>query len=221
MMSIVKRMWVFLSVFVISVVVVGCASQQNDVSQQDDLIVDTMLPMDADVVVATVNWEDIIMEEVLSIQQLFAQQWQQISPEDATEQLINQKLLTQQVSPLSIQETEAIFTEELAMQNITLEEYKEQLALQGMSYEDELEGARVWFAIQQYLETTLGTDFTVSDEEVLDFYNQYAQSSPWAFPPLEEIENDIAMLIQQQKQQEAAYEYILWLREVATIQYNR
>jgi len=206
-----------------SLLIVGCGSQNNerDTLSTDDNAMMEEVNMDADTAVATVNGEVITMAEVSSIQQLFAQQWQQISAEDTLEQLINQKLLEQQVTPLSTQETENIVIEQLSVQNMTLDDYKEQIAMQGASYEEELENARQWFAIQAHLESKLGTDFAVSDEEVRAFYDAYVQSSPEALPPFEEVEADIIAVVQQQKQQEAVQNYLEELRANADIQYNQ
>ncbi len=221
-----KNVLLFGFITAISLLVAGCGVKQDDTTStpptdNGTLVEQEQTSMDANTTIATVNGEAITMAEVSSIQQLFAQQWQQISTDETLEQIINQKLLEQQVTPLSIQETETILIEQLSTQNMTLDSYKEQLAMQGASYEEELENARGWFAIQAHLESELGTDFEVSDEEINAFYNEYAQSSPDALPALEDVEADIVTVLQQQKQQEAIQNYLVSLRADADIQYNQ
>lgn len=89
-----------------------------------------------------------------------------------------------------------------------------------MSYEAELENAREWFAVQSYVDSTVGSDFAVTDEEARAFYDSYSQQSPEELPPYEELEEQIIMTIQQQKLQEAVQVHIQELRADADIQYN-
>ena len=154
------------------------------------------------------------------MQELFAQQGQQISSDDALEQVINQIILTQQVTPLSTTETESMIEAQLSLQGVTLDDYREQIEAQGMSYDAEIENAREGFAVQTYVESTVGTEFEVTDAEARAFYDEYSQQSPEELPPYEELEEQIIMTVQQQKQQEAVQAHIQELRADADIQYN-
>lgn len=169
---------------------------------------------------ATVNGQAITSAEVSAMQQLFAQQGQQISAQDGLEQVINQIILTQQVTPLSTQETESIVEQQLSAQWVSLDEYKAQIEAMGMSYDAELENAREGFAVQAYIESVVDTDIEVTDEEARAFYDAYSQQSPDELPAYEELEEQIIMTIQQQKQQEAVQAHIQTLRADADIQYN-
>ncbi len=169
---------------------------------------------------ATVDWQAITSTEVSNMQQLFAQQGQQLSTQDALEQAIDQYLLIQQVTPLSNEETENMIEEQLALQWLSIDDYKKQIEAEGMSYDTQLENTKESFSIQNYIESTIGNDFDITDTEARAFYDAYKQQSPEELPPYEEIEQEIIMTLQQEKQQEALQEHIQELRTNADIKYN-
>jgi hypothetical protein len=175
-------------------------------------------------VIATVNGEKITSEEVEAIQQLFVQQGQQISEEDALEQVINQELISQEMKKgdysISTEEAESIIKEQIAMQGASLEDYKQQLSQQGISYEEQLDSIKEELAVQKYLETQLeGESFEVSEEETREFYEMYEQQSPEEIPSYDELEPEIIATLKQQKQQEAVNILIQELRGNAEIEY--
>ncbi|MFO7710904.1 MAG: SurA N-terminal domain-containing protein [Candidatus Woesearchaeota archaeon] len=173
-------------------------------------------------VVATVNGEEITSEEVSAIQQTFMQQGQQVSEEQALEQVISQKLLAQEAQehmPTN-EEAESAIEMQLQQQNATLEQYKQQVQAQGMSYEEQLQRIREDLAIQTYLEANMD-NFTVTDEEAEAYYDEYkASQAPNEVPPYEELEAQIVATVQQQKQQEARLAIVEELKEDAEINYN-
>jgi parvulin-like peptidyl-prolyl isomerase len=124
-------------VFILSVILVsGCSSQKQPVEQHEQQII----PDDKDTlidVVATVNGEEITSGEVEEVQQMFAMQGQQVSEEDALEQVIDQKVLSQHAQEgeyaVTDQEAESMIESQLVQQNATLDQYKQQLEMQGIT----------------------------------------------------------------------------------------
>ena len=175
-------------------------------------------------VVATVNGEKITSKEIAAVQQLFMQRGQQISAEDASEQLINKKVLFQQAQQgkysVTDDEAEAVIEAQLAQQGSSLDDYKQQLELQGISYEEQLQDIKEDLTIQKYLGIALeGKDFEVTEEEAQKFYEMYKLQSPDEVPSYEELESKIIATLQQQKQQEAIGSLIQELRASADIEY--
>lgn len=211
-MKFMKKQLIIGSMLIMSFAIVGCAANNTQETTET-----TTAQWE---VLATVNGQAITSAEVSTMQELFAQQGQQVSEQDALEQVINQIVLTQQVTPLSVAETESMIEEQLSLQGLSLDDYKGQIETMGMSYEAELENAREGFAVQAYVESTIGSDFEVTDEEARAFYDAYSQQSPEELPAYEELEEQIIMTIQQQKQQEAVQAHIQALRAGADIQYN-
>lgn len=175
--------------------------------------------------VAVVNGENVTSKDVAEMQQLFLMQGQQVSEEEALEQVINQKVLDQKVQEeniiISDEEAESIIEQQLAPQGATLEDYKQQLASQEISYTEELESLKQEIATQKYLESQLeGQSFNVSEEETQQFYEMYKEQSAEEVPPYEELKDQIIATLQQQKQQQAINALIQELRLDANIEYN-
>ncbi|MFW6233077.1 MAG: SurA N-terminal domain-containing protein [Nanoarchaeota archaeon] len=176
-------------------------------------------------VVAKVNGEEITSEEVNAIQQNFMQQGQEISEEDALEQIISQKLISQEMEKgdysVSTEEAESMIEQQVAMQNMTLDDYKQQIESQGGSYEEQLDSIKEQLAMQKYLETQIKEeDLEVSEEEAKEFYEMNKQqSSEEEIPPYEELESQIIATLQQQKQQQATNVLIQELKEKSEIEY--
>jgi hypothetical protein len=214
------------------ILMTGCNTLESEENPKENetvnnsLIVDDMpLEQVSGKVIAVVNGKDITSDEVLEIQQLFLQQGQQVSKEDALEQAINQEILLQKVQDekfvVSNQEAEASIEEQLAMQGATLEQYKQQLEMQGVSYEEILDDLKLQIATQQYLEHEFKNEtFNVSDEEALTFYETYKEQSPEEVPEFEELEDQIIATLQRQKQQEATNVLIQNLRQDADVEYK-
>jgi multidrug efflux pump subunit AcrA (membrane-fusion protein) len=176
-------------------------------------------------VVATVNDEEIKSEDVVAVQQLLLQQGQQISEDDALEQVINQKVLEQKVQQENIvvttEEAESLIEQQLAIQGATLDDYKQQVESMGVSYEAELENIKNQIATQQFLESQLeGQTFDVTEEEAQEFYEMYKAQSSEEVPSYEELQPQIITTLEQQKQQEAISIIIQGLRATANVEYK-
>ena len=199
----------------------GCTDQSQDDADADNNSNSNI----SGTVVATVNGEEITSDEVSYIQQSYEQQGQQISEEDALEQLINQEILFQKAQQegfnLTDEETEAEIEKLLGQQGMTLEDYKDQLEQQGISYEENLQKFKEQFIIEEYQNKALeGEDFNATEEEAEEYYNLYKQQNPENTPAYEEIKDQIIDYLQQQKRQEAINSLVQVLREDADIKYN-
>ena len=138
------------------VLMTGCSMTEQQPGNNDTIAdVNKTVPDTTSSVLATVNGEDITSEDVTETKQSLSQKGQQISEEQALEQTINQRLLSQKVKEenvtVSTEEAESTIRAQLAQQNMTLENYKSQLEMQGISYKEELESLKNRMATQKYL----------------------------------------------------------------------
>jgi peptidyl-prolyl cis-trans isomerase SurA len=216
-------------VLMLSVILMsGCSAPEDSTEQNGDETspqIDNATQPSADEVVATVNGEEITSEEVTEIQQLFSMRGQQISEEDALEQMIDQKVIVQQAQEkgygVTNQEAESTIESQLAQQNATLEQYKQQLEMQGLSYEEQLQAIRNDLMIQNYITSALEeNDFNVTQEEAQEFYELYKAQSSEEIASYEELEPQIIATLKQQKQQEAINTLVQELREEADVEYK-
>lgn len=206
----------------------GCSVPELEEDGQEYDVIDDAYTGEEQVtgnVVATVNDEEITSEDVEEVQQSLLQQGQQVSEEDALEEVISQKLLEQKVQLEGItvtdQDAESMIEQQLTLQGATLDDYKEQLESMGLSYESELENIKKQLATQEYLDGQLEDQvFDVTEEEAQEFYEMYKSQSPEEVPPYEEIEEQLIATIEQEKQQEAITDIIQRLREDANVEYK-
>ena len=103
---------------------------------------------------------------------------------------------------------------------MTMEEFQEQLEVQGLSYQEHLEDFRAQLAIQDYLYDAVEVP-EVTEEDVKEFYEAWKQMLPEEQEPphFEELKSEIIMHLEQQKQQEAIVPFIEELRAKADIEY--
>lgn len=119
-------------------------------------------------IAAIVNGEEITKDEVKELQKSYTQFGQQMSEEDALEELIDQKLLKQQSrkDKYNATDEEAELELEIMLEQygMNLEIFKQQLREEGESYEKYLEDFKESIAIQNYLEDVFGKDTTLIEE---------------------------------------------------------
>jgi len=152
------------------------------------------------------------------MQQSLIQQDQQASDEEVVEQLINQKLISQEIEKkgisISNEDAELVISEQLSMQGVTLDAYKQQLSQQGISYKDQLDSLKENLATQEYLSQAMeGESLEVSEEEAQLFYENYKAQSQGEIPSYEEVKSQIVIAIEQEKQQEILASILQKLRE--------
>ncbi len=167
-------------------------------------------------VVATVDGQEITLDEVMSIVEMGMLQGYQVSTEDALDQAIIVAMLTQEAEENNLlpttAETEDMIRMQLEQTGSSIDELNQHIAMQGISYEQLVEDFRKQMGIQAYLELKLAdADFEVSQEEAMAFYEMYAALEE--LPPFEEVENEIMSILMEEKQQEVINELINEVRE--------
>lgn len=187
------------------------------------LVLAAIAARDADVV-ARVNGEKITAEDVAELQARYLGYDAQITPDQALEQLITERLLYQEARQkghaLNTKDAEFELHTQLAAMNMTGEDLDVQLQFYGISYEEYLEGYRTELAIQNYLEAAVEVP-EVSEEEVEELYDYYRQIVPEEqLPPFDEIKAYLVMKLEQEKHQQAVSDLIERLREQASIKYG-
>jgi len=219
-----KILTIIILVFIISLFLLpGCTDQSQNNTNKTDTSDSDM----AGTIAATVNGEEITTDEVT----LFVQQQQgQISESYALERLIEQKILTQQArlegyTPTD-QEAEDYLKDLLTQRNQTLDEYKQYLEQQELSYEERLQSYKDQLALQNYLDDAIKAEkYDLSDEEAeqdleellteqnrtLDEYKEYLGQEGYSYE--EQLQNYKVGL-----QRQALIED---LREDAVVEYSR
>lgn len=193
--------------------------QGNNQTNQDEMT------QDMSGVVATVDGEELTQEDLQVIIDSLSSNGQEISRDQALEQLVVETALTQEAEqggfmPSTQEVTEMIETE-IAAQGMNLEEFKTQMEESGANFDQELELYRLQMGIQAYLESrTSQMDLNVTQEEMQEFYAQYSAQSQEEVPPYEEIEEQIRAQLEQQKQGELVDGIIAELLETKEIVYN-
>ena len=175
-------------------------------------------------IVVIVNGQEITALDLNMFQQSLLDQGYQISNEEAKEQLINQILLLQHVENEGVEvtndEVEQFLELELAIYGVSLEEYKQEIESYGMSYYDQLESLKLQIAINNYLESKLGNlDFEVTEEEAQELFKMYNLQSSEELV-YEDVEEEIYLMLEQQKQQAIIMSLIDEMRSEAEIIYN-
>ena len=213
-----------MGILVLSLLVLtGCSTTETQ--EASDILTGNVIADTSDVVLASVNGEDIMSSEVEITMQMFMQYGQQVSEEEALEHIINQKVLSQKAIQegyaLSREELQIEIENQLSMQGMSFQEYEQQLSMQGINMDEQMAEIKEDFAIQEYLSDVISEDdIQVTEQEVLEFYEMYTLQSPEEVPPLEELEPQIIMSLEQQKEQEIIMDVLQNLRENSVIEYN-
>jgi len=177
-------------------------------------------------VFATVNGEPILSSQVEQIQQDYAMQGMQLTLEDAAEQVIDQEILFQEAEreghSASIQEAEEIIEFQVMQQGQSIEDVKQQLKMQGLSYESILEDYRRQITLNSYVEDLLERNLPeISEEELQAFYEENKAMLGDEIPSFEEVKDQLKMLLQQEQQQQIINAVIQELRDNADIEYKQ
>lgn len=177
-------------------------------------------------VLAVVDGDAITTKDVESIKQAFMQRGQALSDEDALEQMINEKILLKEIDKKGIptqDEVESDLQEIFKQQNLTLQDFKEQLEQQGLKYEDQIKVIGMQMAVQNYIQSVFEDEnVNVTEKEVEAFYNQSKAQAPEdsEVPEFEEIREQLTMLLQQQKQQQILSALVQELRKNVSVEYK-
>jgi len=195
----------------------------NEQSSQDSETED-LIQGESESVVVIVNGEEITSDDVEAVRQSFLQRGRQISMDEAIEQTINQRLLVQrseQEYQITNEEAESFIETQLSTRGMSVEEYKQYLEGQGISYESEIENIKSQMAVQNFVGVELEDEnLEVSEQEASDFYDEYERQSTGEIPSYEELETQIVAALKQEKQAEAINSLIQELRLDADIRYS-
>jgi len=175
-------------------------------------------------ILAIVNGEEISSEMVNSTQQTYIQQGQQFSQKSILELLINQTVVLQNAVTdgynYTDDEVESEIQKLLAQQNSTLDMYKQQLQIQGLSYEQGLQDYKEQLMLQDYLYDAIeGVDLNVSDADAMTYYESYKNQTGGELASYEELESQIIDYLKIVKEQKAISNVIKDLRKDAEIIY--
>ncbi len=177
-------------------------------------------------VVATVNGENITSEEVEELQQQNSQYGQQMSEEDALDQLIDQEVLSQHYQQEEFMPTNEEVEDEinvtLQQNNWSQEQLEQQLEQSGMTYEDYFQSVEEELARQNCLSEAVD-EYGVSDEEAEQQINMMLQQYNMTLEQLEQQLEQSGMTyedyLDQMKQQIVQPDLTDDLREEADIEY--
>ncbi len=141
------------------------------------------------------------------------------------ENIIGQRVLTQEAKTQGMEVTDEEVDENIGMlvQQFGGEEgFKEALEADNLTEEDLEQLVYEELLISQLFETELNLDgIEVSEEEIEEFYAQYEMTMEQQgeeVPPLEEIEEQITLQLQQQKAQEEQQTYVAALMDQSEIE---
>jgi len=173
-------------------------------------------------VVASVNGEKIMAEDVAAVQARYLQYGMNLTPVQALEELIIEELVYQEAKHeghlLAMEEAGQELRAQLGAANLTLEDLQVQLDSYEISYEEYLEDFRRQLAIDDYMAAEVPVP-EVTDEEAREYYEDYEQQFPNdELPPFEEVKSEIIAHLEQEMQQEAVLLLIEDLKGKADIQ---
>lgn len=190
------------------------------------LILATVGAPDPDVV-ARVNGEKIMADDVAAVQARYLQYGMNLTPVQALEELIIEELVYQEAKHeghlLAMEEAGQELHAHLGAANLTLEDLQVQLDSYEMSYEEYLEDFRRQLAIDDYMAAEVPVP-EVTNEEAWEYYEDYRESyllryPDQPFPPFEQVQSEIVNSLSQEKQQEAMLILIEELKDKADITY--
>ena len=179
-------------------------------------------------VLATVNGEEITAGEVARIQQRMLR-WDNIvvEEEEVLEQLIVERVLYQEAKregyEPTLEETEWEVRMAMTDTGMQVEELYARLAEEGLPYLEYLEERRVQLAIVMFVDDAVEVP-EVTEEEVTEFYEYYKEYYGQLFPgeeppPFEEMRDTVISVLEEQRQEEAVSLFVAQLRKQADIQY--
>ena len=210
---------VVIGIMVVSVLfLAGCATDQGGAPGITGRVVSDV----DNRVVATVNGEEIMQEDVTFLKEALLEQGQELSEENIVEQLIMQKLILGEARNRgyvpTTEEAEAELESQLSLQGMTLDRYRERIESQGVSYEGHIEEVKQDIAVNNFVASYLERNRPdVSEEDVAEFYAVFEEQNPSQAPPLEDVREQIVMSLEQQKEQEILNSLLERLRSEAAI----
>ncbi|MCH8519658.1 MAG: hypothetical protein LAT82_02790 [Nanoarchaeota archaeon] len=198
-------------------------SNQTTTLPQEELVNNTQ-EVDPLTPILNVNGDDVLAQDIVMVQMQLQNQGFQVTQEDALEQVITNIVLLQAVQrenfEISNEEAEEELVQLLQTQGFTLDELKTDLQEQGISYEATLEDFKERVAVDRFLSQNIDENLVqVTQEEVEEFYAQYAIQMGENTPAFEEIELQIIAQLEQDKLRQLQTALINELIEEADIEF--
>jgi parvulin-like peptidyl-prolyl isomerase len=201
-------------------IIAGCStsSHNDELSDNDQTVIVEARELTS--VVATVNGEDITLEEVMALQDRYIQL--ELTESAALEQLIEHKLVLGKANEAGFsatdREAQTVIEDQLESLGLSLEEYTALLEAEGYSYTDELKNIKEQLAIQKLFDQEI-PETEITEGEARDFYEMYKAQVQDA-PSYEEFKPHILVSLKQLKRQEAIEIIIQELKQEADISYS-
>mgnify|MGYP006286509377 CR=1 FL=1 len=183
-------------------------------------------------VLASVNGEEITQEELEETKGTYLNlgvTGENLTKEEVLEEMIVIELLYQEAQKkgynYTSEEIEEMLSNQLSMQEMTLDDFKEQINSQNLSYKLQIEKYQKQIAIQDYLEEEISeSEFKVTEQEARDYYNNYLEQNPelgenQEIQNFDEIKEQVITILEEQKKQEVIQNLIQDLKEDAIIEY--
>ena len=212
-----------LSIFTISFVffLTSCSITQNAVKEIDynDSIHNN------DSILAVVENHFIELDDVLRTQKFFSFHGQDVSKDEILEHLINEEVLfiksKQEGITVTDFDVESSLENQLYLQGTTLENLKQDIELQGLSYSEELKDLKRQMAIQIYLENNINESaLIVSESDAKEFYDYYELWNYENSPSFDDLKEDIVEELTNHKWQSEIYSLIQSARDDINIEYR-
>ena len=250
-MKIQQRLIIFFSLFLV-ILITGCTTPQDSIqtipteesddstTSVDDRATESSngisngitnetsnedLEVNLEEVIVRVNGDEILVRDIVEFQEQMIMQNQEISQEQALDQLIAQLLLEQELERMNFEVTDEdamdFLQEQLMFQGLTVNEYRRELENAGISFESELESIKQNLEFDLFIEELIdGRDFDVTQDQIEEYYELLQVQMGGQLPPLEELEGQIIDMIRSEFQQEMLNRVVQELQEDAQIELN-
>jgi parvulin-like peptidyl-prolyl isomerase len=146
-------------------------------------------------VVAIINGDEIKGAEISNMQMQMQMQGITMSVEEVLDQLIIQRLLIQEAATRGYEVSDQEIEQSFMQQGFSVDEIKEMLEPEGVSYEEFLEEQRKQAKFNLFVDDMF-LEIEVTEEESLEFYEEISAEVDESY---EEISEDIKMYLAEQK----------------------
>lgn len=164
-------------------------------------------------VVASVNEEEILRDELIELQTQMQIQGVQITTEEALDQLISREILIQEAQRQGYEVTTQDVEDRFVMQGFSVEEVRTIIEAQGLNYEEFLEEQKRELKLTILAEEKM-ENITITDEEAQIFYNNQTELENFTF---EELREDIKYFLAEQQVNQELLELAEELRPQADV----
>lgn len=180
---------------------------------------------DENPVVAEVNGQEILLDEVAESIRLGGMQGQQLNNSTALEQIITKTLLLEEAQErgieISIDDAAAKLEEAYSQNGLSKQQFEERINQLGSTYEDALEMYREQMIINKVLVDEISdVEIQISDREAMAFFNENIdaiKSQIGNSTVYEDVSSQLKETLKLQKQRQMVSDLVSELRDDATI----